>query len=599
MSKIWSKIKNFCITNSQRERETSDNREVLPLPSREMTISPNQKTTSVKEMVFVASTGASTELVNSASIISDVKSLSRPDRNSFRAVEVGGIEPPRLELTSSASRPATPTANSSYQKNSVLSPSCPYCSSENFVKRGLRQKKTGKTQLYICKSCNRTFTPAWTKNRQHSWSTMLEAMSYYNLGFSLAQTCEILKQKFGRPVAEVAANCSKSQTGQDATSDETKLNGGQYRDWDVQPSTIAAWMEENKELCSYHRMRSFAVKHFSPYEVVETCTLAHRQLYRFRYHRAKTKYIMEDDFKHYKFYPLKEFLDNVTAETPHQYFQRPAADVASALSARDQILRASEAPLKFSKTEMIVRAKENYATKLTELVFQGVSENKARHEALQRFLIANDSVTVATEVPVYIKREDLAHMMTQLGFQLFKKVESRKSEILNSKSETKSKSKIQKNETQTHPHRFSPSQNGRGRAEGEGDNNTLRIMEIDEIPKLITGHIDFLQIRNGSVHILDYKSNAAKERPIEQLTLYALALSRLTGLRLFYFKCAWFDEKDYFEFFPLHVVYKPGRGRKKIYTKEGVYDMNERADRMESLRPIYQKRKTVIGKPNF
>ncbi len=124
-------------------------------------------------------------------------------------------------------------------------------------------------------------------------------------------------------------------------------------------------------------------------------------------------------------------------------------------------------------------------------------------------------------------------------------------------------------------------------------------MEIDEIPKLITGHIDFLQIRNGSVHILDYKSNAAKERPIEQLTLYALALSRLTGLRLFYFKCAWFDEKDYFEFFPLHVVYKPGRGRKKIYTKEGVYDMNERADRMESLRPIYQKRKTVIGKPNF
>jgi len=33
-------------------------------------------------------------------------------------------------------------------------------------------------------------------------------------------------------------------------------------------------------------------------------------------------------------------------------------------------------------------------------------------------------------------------------------------------------------------------------------------------------------------------------------------LSRLTGLRLFDFKCAWFDEKSYFEFFPLHVVYK-------------------------------------------
>jgi hypothetical protein len=35
-----------------------------------------------------------------------------------------------------------------------------------------------------------------------------------------------------------------------------------------------------------------------------------------------------------------------------------------------------------------------------------------------------------------------------------------------------------------------------------------------------------------------------------------LALSRLTGLRLYDFKCAWFDEDNYFEFFPLHVVYK-------------------------------------------
>lgn len=46
------------------------------------------------------------------------------------------------------------------------------------------------------------------------------------------------------------------------------------------------------------------------------------------------------------------------------------------------------------------------------------------------------------------------------------------------------------------------------------------------------------------MHIMDYKPNAAKECPIEQLTWYALALSRLTGLRLFEFTCAWFDEKD-------------------------------------------------------
>jgi len=438
---------------------------------------------------------------------------------------------------------------------SVLSSQCPYCDSRNFVKRGMRQKKGGKAQLYICRDCGRTFTPSWTKGRQHGWGVVLEALSYYNLGFSLVQVSQILKEKFQA---------------------------------EVQPSTIGDWVEKNKELCSYHRMRSFAVKHFSPYEVVETCTLAHRQLYRFRYHHAKTKYILEDDFKHYKFRPLKEFLDNVCTETPHQYFQTGArmSEIGTnkATSAGNDTKgdgNVGIGTIKFSKTEMIVRAKENYATKLTELVFRGVSENKARHEALQRFLIANDTVTVATEVPVYIKREDLAHMQTQLGFKLYRPA----AEVVNALSAG--------DKVPSGPAAKRPAQRRERDAE-------LRPISEDELPKLITGHIDFLQIRNGSVHIMDYKGEgAAKVRPIEQLTLYALALSRLTGLRLYYFKCAWFDEKDYFEFFPLHAVYKPGRGRKKIYTKEGTYNMNERMDKIETLKPINERKKFKPGKPNF
>jgi len=38
--------------------------------------------------------------------------------------------------------------------------------------------------------------------------------------------------------------------------------------------------------------------------------------------------------------------------------------------------------------------------------------------------------------------------------------------------------------------------------------------------------------------------------------VYALALSRRTGRRLYDFTCAWFDEHHYFEFYPLHVVHK-------------------------------------------
>jgi ATP-dependent exoDNAse (exonuclease V) beta subunit len=75
----------------------------------------------------------------------------------------------------------------------------------------------------------------------------------------------------------------------------------------------------------------------------------------------------------------------------------------------------------------------------------------------------------------------------------------------------------------------------------------------------LTGHIDVLQVRNGRVHILDYKPGAVHERPIAQLMVYALALSRRTGLRLYDFVCTWFDDQHYYEFYPLHVVHKRRR----------------------------------------
>jgi ATP-dependent exoDNAse (exonuclease V) beta subunit len=69
--------------------------------------------------------------------------------------------------------------------------------------------------------------------------------------------------------------------------------------------------------------------------------------------------------------------------------------------------------------------------------------------------------------------------------------------------------------------------------------------------RAITGHIDFLQVRNGCVHVLDYKPDAKTNRPIAQLAIYALALMRrVPSLRLFDIKCAWFNEQEYCEMFP-------------------------------------------------
>lgn len=369
-----------------------------------------------------------------------------------------------------------------------LSTQCPYCQSSDIVKRGTRKKKHEKVQLYICKNleCGRTFTSENSKGRRYPIKIVIEGISYYNLGLTLEQTCGILRQKFK------------------VSPDEQSL---------------AKWIEQYKPLCRFERLRPYAVKLYRPKDMVEVVTMAHRQLYRFRYHRAKIRLMLEE-FKNRDLRPLKEYLDSISTETPHQYFSEGE--------------RMSDIRSRFDAAEMIVKSKENFANRLAQFVLGAVRDNKKRHEELQRFFLANDSVTVATEVPVYIRAEDVAHMENVLNFKI--------------------------------------TDDGNVKIKGR------KMME--KMPKLLTGHIDIVQIRNGQIHILDYKPKAAKERPIEQLTWYALALSRLTGLRLFNFTCAWFDEKDFYQFYPLHVVKKLGRQKiKKIKFKDGtmakIFNRNE------------------------
>ena len=410
----------------------------------------------------------------------------------------------------------------SESKSPYNSLKCPYCRSENIVKRGFRKKKRERVQLYLCRNCKRVFTANISKGRHYPVSMILDGLSLYYLGYSLEKVCGFLNKK---------------------------------SNFSVYPATLSAWISEYREFCPFSRMRYFALKDYNPKNMVAYATLAHRQLFRYRLHRAKCGLIIEDDFRHRRFGPLRDFLELVPSECPHQFFSKG--------------LRASESPLAFSKKQMIVRGKKNFAVKTCKFVLQSVKERRKRHDAVQKFMLYNDSVTVATEVPVYIDREDLLHLQSQLGFQIYQK--------------TRKTRKIRKSEKSDNQ------KAGKSDLSGSSDDLKLRVSEYSEcsdLPKLITGHIDVLQIRNGQIHILDYKPGAEKERPIEQLTLYAMALSRLTGLRLFEFKCAWFDEEDYFEFYPLHVLHKPrkGRRRRKVYTMEGVYDINKEVGKMESIR---------------
>ncbi len=196
-------------------------------------------------------------------------------------------------------------------------------------------------------------------------------------------------------------------------------------------------------------------------------------LFSFPYHRA--------------YRPVRDYLaaDVPSQDFPHDLFTRAERD------------RSSQYPVIL---EADVTRKDNYATKLAALALQIAPSNTKRHETLQRFMLLNDSATIAVEVPIYLTPDDFAYFR------------------------------------------------GRGFTFPFGNNP-------------ITGHIDFLQLRSGFLHILDYKPEARKEKhAVTQLTIYALALSRRTGLPVKAFKCAWFDERDYFEFFPLPAIY-PLRSR--------------------------------------
>jgi len=337
---------------------------------------------------------------------------------------------------------------------------CIYCQAK-IVRRGKRKKKYEIVQLYYCKNCDKTFTSQITKNKTYPLRVIIDSLTLHNRLNSLEEISSIIKERYGITIT---------------------------------PRTISSWINEYQEYVPFIRMREFASKKYSPKELIEESKLIHQQIYNFKYHRAKLNFILNEEFKHFKFKSLQEFLELAVAECPHQLFQETTK-------------RSSEFKDVFNLDEVKITPKNNTAVKIANFVTQAVANNKMRHEVLQDFMLSNDTVTIASEVPILMNSEDLKHYKHELNFD-------------------------------------------------------IPITLNDE--EYITGHIDLIQIRNGSVHIMDFKPSASKAKPIAQLTLYALALSRLTGLRLYHFKCAWFDNKNYYEFFPLHVVYKLRKKTKRL-----------------------------------
>jgi ATP-dependent exoDNAse (exonuclease V) beta subunit len=322
------------------------------------------------------------------------------------------------------------------------------------TRKGVRKKKLEIVQLWRCSACKRTFTPGpqALRNKTYPLRIVLQALTFYDLGYSLPETAKRLKSKTGRAIS---------------------------------PSTIATWIGAHKAHTTFRRLRAEAKSIYPPVQTIRSIKLYHRQIYAFAYHRSKLT-LLYRNAQHRRFTPLAEFLQSVPTSCPHDLFRRDD----------DPKARASQAQPAFADiSKLIITRKENTATETAALIIPAVGNNKLRHETLQNFMLANDSCTVAVEIPIWLTEDEITELETRYAIELAPR--------------------------------------------------------IGDAARSITGHIDFLQVRNDAVHILDYKPDARTNKPVAQLAIYALALTiRVPGLKLFDIKCAWFNEEEYNEFFP-------------------------------------------------
>jgi hypothetical protein len=317
----------------------------------------------------------------------------------------------------------------------------------NSIRKGTRKKKLEIAQLWQCKLCRRVFTPAPPELRYKTYPlrVILDGVTLYHLGYSLPDAAAKLKSRHG------------------------------YR---VAASTLTSWMAEHRELTTYSHLRRQMRNKFAPAQTIRWRKLYHRQVYSFAYHRSKLAMLRESR-QHQRFAPLADFLERVPTLCPHDLFSDGS--------------RASQLPEFVNRNHLIVVEKENFATRAAGLIIPSVGDNRLRHETLQRFMLANDSVTVAIEIPIWLTAPDIDALETEHG---------------------------------------------------------IRLLPEAHEPRVLTGHIDFLQVRNGAVHILDYKPDARTNKPIAQLTLYALALTRLAGLRLLTLNARGSTRNNTASFFP-------------------------------------------------
>ena len=154
----------------------------------------------------------------------------------------------------------------------------------SITRKGVRKKKLEVVQLWRCASCKRLFTPgpAALRNKTYPIRMVLQALTLYNLGYTLGETAKRLKSKAGRAIS---------------------------------PTTIATWIGAHKAQTTFRRLRAEAKTIYPPTQTIRSIKLYHRQVYAFAYHRSKLTLLRRNP-QHQRFEALATFLENHSVDVP-------------------------------------------------------------------------------------------------------------------------------------------------------------------------------------------------------------------------------------------------------------------------------------------
>jgi transposase-like protein len=250
---------------------------------------------------------------------------------------------------------------------------CIYCAGTQITRRGKRYKQHEILQRWYCHSCAVSFSPRTAgKGNTYPLKVILETLCHFYQGHAIGTTADYIRRRFGLS---------------------------------VHPRTISRWLTEYRDLTAFARIRDKTRRTHTPRQLIRSVRLHHKQVYTYRIHQGKLDHITGGR-EHQSFQPIADYLADMAENCPHHLFQ-DSGNTGS---------RASQGQARFNLDAVEIKAKRNHACRIADLVLQTVTNNKRRHDEIQRFMLITDSVTVAVEVPIILTPQDIRGHVLDLHF---------------------------------------------------------------------------------------------------------------------------------------------------------------------------------------